>query len=192
LIAFLRDEGVTHLVDGTHPFATTMSRNARMACQVLDIPRMIFQRPAWRPQEGDRWYPVPDMAEARVRLPGIGHAPFLALGRGEAATLVDLPDQTPTLRLLPGNPPLAGCRIVEGRGPFTRAGELALLRALGVDCVVRKNSGGRSGYALLEAARILELPVLMVERPIGESGPVTDDPRTVARWIRDPTANTNP
>jgi precorrin-6A/cobalt-precorrin-6A reductase len=43
--------------------------------------------------------------------------------------------------------------------------ELAVMQNYGVDVLVSKNSGGSAVAAKLEAARSLEIPVLMLERP---------------------------
>jgi precorrin-6A/cobalt-precorrin-6A reductase len=53
--------------------------------------------------------------------------------------------------------------VLLDRGPFTVAGELALLTEHHIDVLVSKDSGGTT--AKLDAARELELPVVLVDRP---------------------------
>jgi precorrin-6A/cobalt-precorrin-6A reductase len=55
--------------------------------------------------------------------------------------------------------------LITARGPFVLDDERRLLETHGIDVVVTKNSGGTATYAKLEAARALNLPVIMVRQP---------------------------
>ena len=55
LEGYLRAEGISHVVDATHPFASEMSRNAVLACERAGVALMALERPAWEPVSGDRW-----------------------------------------------------------------------------------------------------------------------------------------
>ncbi|WP_413204544.1 cobalt-precorrin-6A reductase [Rhodospirillum sp. A1_3_36] len=184
LTQFLRETGVTHLVDGTHPFATTITNHAKIACEHLDIPHIIFQRPAWTSGPGDHWIHRASTMEAAALFPDLGCRPFLALGRRDAEIFAKVPKITPILRLIQGDAPVSEWTLVHGRGPFTPGEETTLLRRLNADCLVCKNSGGRSGWAKLDAARTLGLPVVMIDRPPLDAGPLTTDPSAIEPWIR--------
>lgn len=168
LVRHLRDEGVTHLVDATHPFAATMSGNAVAACAQAGIPLLALTRDAWRPGLDDRWQTVADLPAAAAALDGPPQRVMLALGRMHLALFAVQPQHHYILRLVDEPevlPLLPHHTVIVSRGPFDVAGDTALLGEHRVDIVVCKNAGGTGAQAKLQAARALALPVLMVARP---------------------------
>lgn len=160
--------GVTHLIDATHPFAATMSRNAVAAAEATGIPLAALVRPAWQAGPGDRWQEVPDLAGAIAALDGPARRVFLALGRQSLDAFAARPQHHYLLRLVdaPDGPlPLPRAEVVVARGPFDTAGDAALMTAHGTEVVVAKNAGGSGAAAKLAAARALDLPVVMIARP---------------------------
>jgi precorrin-6A/cobalt-precorrin-6A reductase len=69
------------------------------------------------------------------------------------------------------------------RGPFDVDGEVELLRTEDIDTIVTKNSGGSATVAKLTAARQLDLPVVMVERPGGPAGPHVETVDDAVGWL---------
>ncbi|RDH09230.1 precorrin-6A/cobalt-precorrin-6A reductase, partial [Tsukamurella pulmonis] len=55
LAAFLTEHRIDVLVDATHPFAATISRNAARAADDAGVPALAVLRPQWEPLPGDRW-----------------------------------------------------------------------------------------------------------------------------------------
>ncbi|MEV5516044.1 cobalt-precorrin-6A reductase [Streptomyces flaveolus] len=178
LAVWLREQGVSALVDATHPFAETITANAARAAAVCGTPAVILRRPGWRPGPGDRWHPVASLPEAAGLLPGLGRRVFLTTGRlglGAFAHLTGLHFVARSVE--PPDPPLPpDLRILLARGPFTVAGETAVLRDHRIDVLVTKDSGGAATAAKLTAARDLALPVVVVRRPPLPAGvPVVPD-----------------
>jgi precorrin-6A/cobalt-precorrin-6A reductase len=167
LARFLASEGVSALVDATHPFARRISRNAREAAARTGTPLLTLCRPPWTPEPGDRWTLVPDMPAAAEALGAEPKRVFLAIGRQEAAAFRAAPRHHYVLRCIEPPEPgaLPGAEIVTARGPFSEADERALLRARAIDILVAKNSGGAASHPKLAAARALGLPVVLVDRP---------------------------
>ncbi|WP_204115812.1 cobalt-precorrin-6A reductase [Shimia biformata] len=168
LRTYLRDHSITHVIDATHPFAAQMSRNAVAACAAEGVPLVALQRSAWKPGAGDDWHAVADIERAVAALAGARKRVFLALGRLNLPAFTTAPQHHYVLRLVdaPDAPlPLPDCTVVVDRGPFSVAGDLALLRDHEIDLVVCKNSGGAGAEAKLVAARQLGLPVVMIDRP---------------------------
>lgn len=174
LAAFLIEERITHLVDATHPFAERMSRNAVAAAERTGTELIALTRPPWTPQhgdrgqQGDRWQRVAGIEAAVEALAGPPQRVLLAIGRMHLAAFAARPEHHYVLRLVdrPDTPPpLPRHTLTVDRGPFTREGDLALLREHGVERLVCKNAGGAGAAAKLEAARELGLPVVMIDRP---------------------------
>ena len=64
LVAWLAGNGVTAVVDATHPFAATMRAHAVAASAVVPVPLLRVLRAPWAAAPGDRWHPVGSEAEA--------------------------------------------------------------------------------------------------------------------------------
>jgi precorrin-6A/cobalt-precorrin-6A reductase len=166
LAAWLAAEGITHVIDATHPFAAQMSRNAHAACAALSLPLLALQRLAWRARLGDDWLHVPDIAAAAGALPEAPARVFLAIGKQNLGAFAGLPHRW-LLRLVdpPEVPPLPKAEVVIARGPFTAEGDRALMAAHGITHLVAKNSGGAGAEGKLAAARALGVRVVMINRP---------------------------
>ena len=166
---------IAYMVDATHPYATTISRNAVEAREATGLPGVRMARPDWEPVEGDRWRPVASETEAAEALPP-GATAFLALGRQYLAPFTDRDDVRFVYRTADGQDtplPDTAIRIV-GRPSAQAASEIILFRTHGITHVVSRNSGGEAGYGKIAAARQLGLPVLMIERPASPAGRTVD------------------
>lgn len=186
LVDYLRSQCVTHLVDATHPFAATMSAHAVEAARLAGVPHIALTRPAWQPVEGDRWTHVAGIAEAVTALAGHPRRVMLALGRMHVDAFASQPQHHYLLRFVdaPDRPPiLPQHTLVVDRGPFTAQADTELMRAHGIDLVVCKNAGGNGAQAKLLAARQLDLPVLMIDRPPLPVRREVHDPHEVLAWL---------
>ena len=52
---YLKNNNIDVLVDATHPFASNITYNAKVVCEELNIPRILYERKAWIEQENDKW-----------------------------------------------------------------------------------------------------------------------------------------
>ena len=168
LYDFLLAKRIDAVVDATHPFAVRISEHAIVASQRGGIPLVVFTRPAWEKRDGDRWISVDD-TEAAVR--ALGEAPrrvFLTHGRLQIAPFASAPQHSYVVRTIdrPADiMTLPRHRLILARGPFLTPDEARLMREERIEIVVTKNSGGPSTYAKIEAARMLQIPVVMIRRP---------------------------
>lgn len=187
LAAYLRAQGITHVVDATHPFAAQMSRNAVAACAETSLPLIAHERAPWVPGPGDSWRSFAGLAEIATALPQAATRIFLAIGRQHLDLFAAHPQHHYLLRLVdpPRVPPLAGAEVVVSKGPFTAKGDLALMRAHGTELVIAKNAGGAAASAKLEAARVMGIPVWLAERPTIPDRPRAGNPQEVMDWLAD-------
>ncbi|MGI6850769.1 cobalt-precorrin-6A reductase [Mesorhizobium sp. 1B3] len=186
LAAYLRGEGISLLIDATHPYAARISANAVRAAAMTGVPILRLDREAWRPAEGDRWLTVTDADDALRALGEVPRRVFLALGRQEVAAFQHAPQHFYLIRSVdPIEPPLAvpDAVYVLGRGPFEEAGELKLLKAHRIDAIVCKNSGGTASYGKLLAARRLDIPVVMLRRPDEPAVPKAESVETALALV---------
>ena len=186
LVAYLREQGVTHIVDATHPFAAQMSTNAILAARETGVPLLALTRPAWQPDPGDRWQRVPDMPAAVAALAGPPRRVLLAIGRMHLAEFAAQPQHHYLLRLVDDPteaPPLPHHTVVVDRGPFSTEADRTLMQEHAIDLIVSKNAGGTGAVSKLEAARALGLPVLMIDRPSLPARAETHDIARVLDWL---------
>jgi precorrin-6A/cobalt-precorrin-6A reductase len=156
------------VIDATHPFAAQMSVHAVAACAQAGLPLCAFERAPWAAQKGDRWQHVESLEAAVAALPQAPARVFLAIGKQHLQPFSAAPQHHYLLRLVdpPEGPlPLPDAKAVIARGPFTIQGDTELLRSNFITHIVAKNAGGSGAEAKLHAARALDLPVILIDRP---------------------------
>jgi precorrin-6A/cobalt-precorrin-6A reductase len=186
LKTYLLQNAIRAVIDATHPFAANMSANAAQACRGLNLPLAIFTRAPWRAAAGDRWIPARDMNDAARALGAAPRRVFLTIGGLQLSAFAASPRHHYLVRAI--DPPAAIAalpdhRLILARGPFTVDDEIALMRDHRIEVLVTKNSGGGATAAKLEAARILGLDTVMVERPKPEDLPAFETLDAILAWI---------
>jgi precorrin-6A/cobalt-precorrin-6A reductase len=186
LAAFLAREHIDTVVDATHPFASRLSANAVAACRATDTPLVVFSRPPWTREPGDRWIEVVAMEDAVTALGVLPKTVFLTQGRLQLAVFAQAPQHRYIVRTI-DRPveidALPDCKLILARGPFSLADELALMKRERIEALVTKNSGGRATHAKIEAARALEIEVVIVRRPPAPEAEMVHDLDAVLAWI---------
>ncbi|MGX4805688.1 cobalt-precorrin-6A reductase [Bradyrhizobium guangdongense] len=181
----IRHEGITHVIDATHPFAAEISRNAIEACEQTGTPLIALERAPWSKTPGDIWIDAADVDAAVAALPEAPANVFLAIGRQHIAPFARRPQHAYTLRFVdPPEVPLPfAADVIVSRGPFTLAGELEMLRARKIAWIVARNSGGDGARAKVDAARLLGVPVIMISRPQLPERPRVENVAEVMQWL---------
>lgn len=171
LETYLREAGITRVLDATHPYAARMSRRAVEASAAVGIPCWRYLRPAWQRRANDNWHHFDDWR--RLGLALADHRSVLfTCGRLDQAFADALYQDTrdigqrqwyrsatrPHFELPPS------MTWIEDIGPFTVEAERALMQRLKTDALVSKNSGGDHASAKLEVARARGIPVYLLRR----------------------------
>jgi precorrin-6A/cobalt-precorrin-6A reductase len=181
---WLAEAAIDAVVDATHPYAATITANAAAVCEEVGLPHLVLARPAWDP--GDAIVVGSDVEAAKtVAVQGYSRV-FLTTGRSGAAAFADVDAwfliravTAPDADTLPRRH-----ELVLSRGPYHYDDELALLRDHRIDALVTKNSGGAMTRPKLDAAAMLGIAVVMVDRPPLPIGVTTvntvDD---AVRWV---------
>jgi len=184
---WLVGNGITAVVDATHPFAATMTANAAQACAELGMPHVVLSRPPWDPAGATVVTSDTDAAKvsaakgySRVFLT-TGRSGVAAFSRSDAWFLIRVVT-APDAAALPANHDL-----VFSRGPYHYDDECELMRSRGIEVLITKNSGGALTEAKLDAARSLDIDVIMIERPALPSGvAVVGSVRDACAWVLSP------
>ena len=186
LAAFLAREHIDAVVNATHPFASRISANAVAACGGTRTPLVVFTRPPWTREPGDRWIEVAAMDDAVPALGTQRKTVFLTQGRLQLAPFARAPQHRYIVRAIdrPADiDALPDHKLILARGPFTIRDELELMKHEGIEMLVTKNSGGRATYAKIEAARALEIEVVIVRRPPAPEAELLHDLDAVLAWL---------
>ncbi|WP_433059410.1 cobalt-precorrin-6A reductase [Dactylosporangium sp. CS-033363] len=161
LAAYLRAEHVDIVVDATHPFAERISANAAMACAETDKRLFVLRRPGYT----GTFHRTPSLKAAAESLPSLGRRAFITTGRQGIGNFVHVRIWCLVRCVEEPEPLPPNFHVILARGPFTVDGELDLMREHRIDVLVTKDSGGAMTEAKLEAAKRLEIPVVVVDRP---------------------------
>lgn len=192
LVTWLRENAIHAVVDATHPFAAQMSKHAITACAITQTPLLRLERPGWTATRHDQWHIVPSMSAAAQEL---AHGPrwntcrqsvFLTTGRKETGPFLTAPQHHYIFRSIerPDSTDLPpDTEVIRARGPFDLAAERALMRAHRITVLVTKNSGGSATHAKLEAAREMDIPVIMIARPPSHDTPRTEEAPAALAWL---------
>ena len=169
LSPYIVENGITAVLDATHPFASKMSQTASEVTEQLEIPLWLYQRPDWIATPEDDWTFFDDWDELMKGLAPFKSV-FLTQGQLSESMLAALhlgrkPQQIFIQRTAvdPKHRIPDWMEWVQDIGPFTLDTELGLLKKHRIDVIVSKHSGGEIPTKLV-AARSLKIPVLLLQR----------------------------
>jgi precorrin-6A/cobalt-precorrin-6A reductase len=187
LVEYLKVEKIDLIIDATHPFAAQISGNVAGAATQLAIPRIMLVRPAWARSPEDNWIEVESIDRAVAAIPAIAERIFVTIGRQQLAPFSQLTDRWCLMRSIDppdATIPLPPGKILLDRGPFTLESERQLMMKYRIQAIVSKNSGGDATYAKIIAARELQIPIIMVQRPIAPEGDRVADLASAIQWLQ--------
>ncbi len=179
------DQGITAVIDATHPFAQDITERTARICREDGLPHLVVRRPGWTPEPGDDWTRIEAEADLAAHV-SRGQTVFLATGPQRLDAFTGLEGRRVLCRRIdpaPGPFPHENGQWVVSRPPFSINDETALFALLGVDVLATKDSGGEDGHAKLEAARALGLKVVLLDRPpLPEGARVVETVEEALQW----------
>jgi precorrin-6A/cobalt-precorrin-6A reductase len=106
---------------------------------------------------------------------------FLSIGRQELGAFSNCGDAWFLVRAIdePNEKLPAKSKLILKRGPFHLNDELQMLRSESISLIVSKNSGGTATYSKIQAARALQIPIVMIDRPQKHKLPTVARPEDV-------------
>lgn len=184
LFRYVAAERFAALVDATHPFAATISNYAKQAAERSGLPLLRLERPAWAPEQSDRWVEVANNFTAVGAIPSAARV-LLTIGRKEVLPYFARSDISGIARMIePVDMEVTGnWRILLARPPFSVEEELRLMSDNAISHLVTKNSGGEETRAKLVAARMRAIGVIMIRRPEKPKVPTVSDPLSVIAFL---------
>ncbi len=186
LAKYIIEEKITHLVDATHPFANQISENAILAAKETQVHFVALERDAWKPKRVDQWTKVKDIEDAIQLLDGPRERIFLAIGRHEVKKFETKKHHFYLLRIIENTPvnfDTPSFEIIYDKGPFKYKNDKMLLLKYNITKIITKNSGGLGAKAKLDVARDLNIPIIMIDRPIISPRYILNSPDKVFNWI---------
>ena len=165
---WLKDNKISHVIDASHPFAKRISYNTYLACNKNNLPLVRYTRKSWIITNKDNWKTVSSYSEAANCLADVKQNVFLAIGKlnigyfylfSKHFYLLRMAEKTDKEILFPNY------HCVIERGPFKTKDDISLLRKFKIDIIVAKNSGGSGSFSKIKAAQLLNIPIIMIDRP---------------------------
>lgn len=182
---FLIENGIEALIDASHPFDKESTELRQRASKLANIKHTHFLRPPWTPTIDDNWTNVRTLDEAAKTIPD-GSNVFIATGRIGLEKFSKLLSSKFFIRRLGKvkmHCPLDNGKFIYGDPPFSLKDEISLFRSLKIDILVIKNVGGEGSFAKVEAARAINISVIMIERPEKSWGNGIDTIQGIFKWM---------
>lgn len=168
LADYLGNVGIDLLVDSTHPFAARISRHAVKAAAATGVGLLALVRPIWDLPADLTVHRIANIKAAPSALAAlnvtrvlvtVGHRGLENLRPLNAHLVIRLIEESGIQAALEKT------TTIIDRPPYLLADEINLMQQYRIDGVLTKESGGVSTEAKLYAARDLDIPVVMIERP---------------------------
>ncbi len=179
MVQLITDKKIDKVIDATHPFAVEVSNNIREACRIKSVTYERLEREGEEFSEDEGIVKARDVEEAvqlaAERESKIRGTIFLATGSSKLEYYIaSLNPEKLVVRILPVKKSLEKClelgispqNIIAMQGPFNEEINRCLFKRYGVALVITKDSGPAGGVKeKIDAAKGLDIPVILIERP---------------------------
>lgn len=178
--------GYTAILDASHVFDRSVTQQGFAAAEMLGLPYLRLERPAWDVTENPNWHHARDVTAANGMI-GQGARVFCATGWDSLPEYDGFQGEVLMLRQTRRHTrpaPYPFVELVFGDPPFSAADEQALFEHQKVDMLICRNLGGRASRPKLDAAAALGLKVILIDRPSAPDGlQAVADTQAAVDWI---------
>ena len=177
---FFKENGITLVIDATHPYAAQVTENIRKACEALNIKYVRLLRPEEEREYSENIVFVKDTSEAADFVKKLGVKTLVTTGSKEIGLFGgwERTGEMIVARVLPSETSIKACldagiapkNIIGMQGPFTLEMNLATLRQYGCGALVTKDTGSAGGFPDKTKCADEGFKVIVIRRPVFEAG----------------------
>lgn len=175
MVDYINKNGVTKIIDATHPYAVEVSINAIKASEIADISYIRFERESLiKSIDYKNKYIVNNIDEACEIVNKIGHNIFIGTGSKNLHLYREkIKNKNLIPRVLPTSEVLISCEklgfnadnIIAMKGPFSVDMNESTYKQYNIDLVITKESGIAGGFLeKIKACENLNIPVIIIKR----------------------------
>ena len=175
MVNYINKNGVTKIIDSTHPYAVEVSTNAIEASQITNINYIRFERESSiKDIDYKNKYIVNNIDEACEIANKIGHNIFIGTGSKNLYLYKEkIKNKNLIPRVLPTSEVLISCEelgfnadnIIAMKGPFSVEMNESTYKKYNIDLVITKESGAAGGFLeKIKACNNLNIPVIIIKR----------------------------
>ena len=183
---FIQNEKSQWVINATHPFAANMRRTSTKICNELNIKHLLINRPEWKPEKSDNWHYINNFIDLDDIIPAKANV-FVGTGKNTLNQYHNMSGRKLLCRVIDKPEirfPFESGRYLIGQPPFSIQEEIALFEKYNIDWIVAKNSGGSGGFSKILAARMLNIPVVLLNRPRLPSSYKAENVDEAFQWLR--------
>ncbi|EQB85741.1 precorrin-6A/cobalt-precorrin-6A reductase [Clostridium punense] len=194
LRALLKEKGVHTLIDGSHPYAKEITKNALEVCKELNITYIRYERPSVTEEflHYENLYYIEDYSEI-PRVVSFSGNILNTTGSRNIKTLINLNLENRIIhRILPTSQVLKECEellvpvedIIAMKGPFSKELNKAFIKDYNIEAILLKDSGVEGGtIEKLQAAMECDKKIILIGRPKAEYPVIFKDLNLLEQYI---------
>jgi precorrin-6A/cobalt-precorrin-6A reductase len=163
-----------------------MRRTSIKICNELNIKHLLINRPEWKPEKSDNWHYINNFIDLDDIIPAKANV-FVGTGKNTLNQYHNMSGRKLLCRVIDKPEirfPFESGRYLIGQPPFSIQEEIALFEKYNIDWIVAKNSGGSGGFSKILAARMLNIPVVLLNRPRLPSSYKAKNVDEAFQWLR--------
>ena len=152
----------------------------------MNINHLLINRPEWKPEKSDNWHYINNFIDLDDIIPAKANV-FVGTGKNTLNQFHNMSGRKLLCRVIDKPEirfPFESGRYLIGQPPFSIQEEIALFEKYNIDWIVAKNSGGSGGFSKILAARMLNIPVVLLNRPRLPSSYKAENVDEAFQWLR--------